>query len=52
MPEQFRRTGELKSVGSYPVWLQRVVRETNRDKQRVVEHELFALMRDAMLPSH
>jgi len=50
MPEQFRRTGELKSVGSYPVWLQRVVRETNRDKQRVVEHELFALMRDAMLP--
>lgn len=50
MTEQFRRTGELKSVGSYPVWLQRVVRETNRDKQRVVEHELFALMRDARLP--
>lgn len=50
MTEQFRRTGDLKSVGSYPVWLQRVVRETSRDKQRVVEHELFALMRDARLP--
>ena len=48
--QEFRRTGDLKSIGSYPVWLQRVVRETNLDKQRVVEHELFALMRDARLP--
>lgn len=50
MTEAFQRTGDLKSIGSYPVWLQRVVRETNREKQRVVEHELFALMRDAKLP--
>lgn len=50
MTQEFIRTGDLKSIGSYPVWLQRVVRETSRDKARVVEHELFALMRDARLP--
>ena len=49
MTQAFARTGDLKSIGSYPVWLQRVVRETNRDKARVVEHELFTLMRDARL---
>ena len=47
---QFQRTGELKSLASYPVWLQRVVRETSVRKKRVVEHELFVLMRDAKLP--
>lgn len=50
MTNEFTRTGELKSLGSYPVWLQRVVRETQRDKLRVVGHDLFALMRDAKLP--
>lgn len=50
MTQHFQRTGDLKSIGSYPVWLQRVIRETNREKARVVEHELFALMRDARLP--
>lgn len=50
MTQDFQRTGDLKSIGSYPVWLQRVVRETQRDKERVVGHELFALMRDARLP--
>ena len=46
----FRRTGELKDITSYPVWLQEVVHATAADKRRVVEHELFALMRDARLP--
>lgn len=46
----FRRTGDLKDLGSYPVWLQRVVRNTERLKSRVVHHELFLLMRDARLP--
>jgi pyrroloquinoline quinone (PQQ) biosynthesis protein C len=50
MTHAFRRTGELKDIASYPRWLQRVVAETERDKLRVVEHELFALMRDAKLP--
>ena len=50
MTLEFRRTGGLKDLTSYPVWLQRVVHETERDKMRVVDHELFALMRDARLP--
>lgn len=50
MTNEFQRTGDLMSIGSYPVWLQRVVRETERDKARVVQHELFSLMRDARLP--
>lgn len=50
MSQDFHRTGDLKSIGSYPVWLQRVVRQTNVHKLRVVEHPLFALMRDAKLP--
>jgi len=50
MSNEFRRTGDLKSIGSYPVWLQRVVHETTPNKRRVVEHELFATMRDAKLP--
>lgn len=48
--QEFRRTGELKDINSYPKWLQQVVRDTRRDKLRVVDHELFALMRDAKLP--
>lgn len=51
MTHEFRRSGELKSIGSYPVWLQRVVHEASPHKRRVVEHELFALMRDAKLPA-
>jgi pyrroloquinoline quinone (PQQ) biosynthesis protein C len=50
MPNEFRRTGDLKNIGSYPVWLQRVVHEMTPHKRRVVEHELFSLMRDAKLP--
>jgi pyrroloquinoline quinone (PQQ) biosynthesis protein C len=50
MTNEFRRSGDLKSIGSYPVWLQRVVHETSPHKRRVVEHELFSLMRDAKLP--
>jgi pyrroloquinoline quinone (PQQ) biosynthesis protein C len=51
MTDDFRRTGDLKDIASYPVWLQRVVAETHHDKRRVVDHELFSLMRDAKLPA-
>jgi len=47
---EFRRTGPLKELTSYPQWLQNVVRETNPDKERVVNHPLFAMIRDATLP--
>jgi pyrroloquinoline quinone (PQQ) biosynthesis protein C len=51
MTQEFRRTGELKSLGSYPQWLQEVAANTNPYKRRVVEHEFFALLRDARLPT-
>ena len=51
MTNEFRRTGELKDLASYPAWLQKVVHQTHRDKMRVVDHELFSLMREAKLPS-
>ena len=50
MTQPFRRTGALKDIRSYPLWLQSVVASTERAKRRVVEHELFSLMRDARLP--
>ena len=50
MSQPFRRTGALKDLRSYPLWLQSVVASTDRHKRRVVDHELFALMRDARLP--
>ena len=50
MNHDFRRTGELKDLRSYPTWVQDVVEDTVMDKMRVVHHDLFALMRDAMLP--
>ena len=50
MTQPFRRTGALRDLRSYPLWLQSVVASTERQKKRVVEHELFALMRDARLP--
>lgn len=46
---EFRRTGPLKDLTSYPRWLQDVVRDTAPDKSRVVNHPVFAMMRDATL---
>jgi len=51
MPQSYRRTGELKSLSSYPHWLQDVVSRTTPYKNRVVGHEFFALLRDARLPA-
>src|SRR5690349_16139163 len=50
MTQAFQRTGALKDLRSYPLWLQKVVASTEREKRRVVDHELFTLMRDARLP--
>lgn len=46
---EFRRTGPLKDLTSYPRWLQEVVRDTAPDKERVVNHPVFTMMRDATL---
>jgi pyrroloquinoline quinone (PQQ) biosynthesis protein C len=46
----FHRTGDLKALSSYPLWLQEVVRATNPAKEQIVNHPLFAQMRDNTLP--
>lgn len=50
MTQAFRRSGALKSLASYPLWLQQTVADTDAAKRRVVDHELFKRMRDARLP--
>ena len=50
MTKPFQRSGPLKELSSYPLWLQQVVAETDRHKRRVVDHELFASIREARLP--
>jgi pyrroloquinoline quinone (PQQ) biosynthesis protein C len=49
MQEEFHRTGQLKDITSYPIWLQDVVAATTPEKNRVVQHEFFALMRDGQI---
>lgn len=48
--EQFVRSGPLTEAASYPAWARALLERTQPAKQRVVGHELFALMRDARLP--
>jgi pyrroloquinoline quinone (PQQ) biosynthesis protein C len=50
MNSDYFRAGPLKDIASYPVWLQDVVLETDVAKARVVDHDVFRLMRDAQLP--
>lgn len=49
MQKEFHRTGQLKDITSYPTWLQDVVAATTPEKNRVVQHEFFALMRDGKI---
>lgn len=47
---KFHREGDLKSLASYPNWLQDVVTETLAAKAQVVQHEVFAQMKAGQLP--
>ena len=46
----FERTGPLMEVTSYPDWLQNVVHECSHARHTVVDHEIFQLMHDGVLP--
>lgn len=46
----FSRTGDLKDLASYPLWLQQVVRDTNPAKEALLQHLLLQQGRDATLP--
>ncbi|MDF0604779.1 iron-containing redox enzyme family protein [Neisseriaceae bacterium TC5R-5] len=45
----FVRSGPLMDISSYPKWTQEVVEHCNEYKRQVVEHKLFAQMRDGTL---
>ena len=48
--EEFTRTGPLMELSSYPLWAQEMVQATLKAKSRVVNHELFSMMKEARLP--
>lgn len=46
----FTRTGPLMQLDSYPDWAQDMMMAAQRPKEKVVSHELFAMMREGRLP--
>ncbi len=49
MNNRFERTGPLTELTSYPQWAQDMVADCESTKQSVLDHELWAMMRDATL---
>lgn len=49
MREGFLRSGPLQDINSYPAWAQDLVQDCADTKRKVVDHDLFKLMRDAEL---
>ena len=49
MNTRFERTGPIDRLDSYPAWAQDMVGSCESSKREVVEHELFAYMREANL---
>lgn len=49
MHDEFIRTGPLMDMNSYPEWAGAMLHATQRAKDKVVRHELFAMMREAAL---
>ncbi len=45
------RTGELRDLASYPVWLRQIVADVRERRDAVAGHPLFRQMRDAVLPA-
>ena len=45
----FSRQGDLKDIASYPRWLQDVVAQAQPARQAVIDHPVFAGMREARL---
>lgn len=49
MNNRFERTGPIDQLDSYPAWAQDLIGACESTKREVVEHELFAQMREAQL---
>ena len=52
MPSPWTRTGDLKDLASYPLWVREVVADVQGLKASVTGHRLFRQMRDAVLPAY
>ena len=50
MSDLFVRTGELKDLRSYPKWAQEVIEFCEPAKRRVLDHPIWAMMREGTLP--
>lgn len=50
MFQEFKRTGPLMDIRSYPSWAADVLSGTQAAKEKVVKHPLFLKMRDGNLP--
>ena len=51
MQSEFTRVGPLMDLNSYPAWAREMMRSTQAEKNKVVQHELFAMMKEASLPT-
>lgn len=49
MKTHFELNGSLTELSSYPIWAQDMVADCAQVKQSVLDHELFAMMREAKL---
>ena len=49
MNDEFVRTGALKDLRSYPLWAQEVMESCEPAKRAVLEHPIWAMMREGSL---
>ncbi len=49
MKTHFELNGSLTELSSYPIWAQDMIADCAQAKQSVIDHELFAMMREARL---
>jgi hypothetical protein len=49
MLQEFKRSGPLMDIHSYPEWAAEVMSSSQKAKERVVNHPLFLQMRDGDL---
>lgn len=51
MDSQFMRSGPLMEPSSYPEWLQQIIEAVRAGRAAVVDHEIFQLMHEGVLPA-
>jgi pyrroloquinoline quinone (PQQ) biosynthesis protein C len=49
MSDEFVRVGALMDINSYPLWAQQMVHDCAEAKRRIVQHEVFHMMREGRI---